>query len=444
MRPSNLQAAPMPLSQYILNAKEQQLNELRVRSKWMVRIRWYYITLLTITATAATWVVTRDTMLVLSYGALGLIGLALNALLRLALIYKSASLRYYTVHAFVQIIIDTFLASWALYLLGGLSARATILYALPILSAGILLLGLYAYFAAAASTIGYAAMLLIYQASHPGAYARSDVVIPVVFYCCVFIMLARITAYFSAINATAERQNSYSQLLAMLRHQLRHPSSAIAAVVDTIESDEGYHLLPEQTREHLLHIKQENRSMNAMISNLLVAASPSTPPKRADWPLVDVADLLHETARTCATGAKRPGDLRLRLSGRKPMVHAQGDQLRMALHNIIDNAFSYSRAGTPVTVSLHTGDNPPESLRIVVSDKGQGITHARRRQLFQRFTHFEDNHSPLAIEANLYTSGLGLYVSKLIVERHGGHLKLTSKPGQGTKVTILFDWKPQA
>jgi signal transduction histidine kinase len=405
----------------------------------MVRIRWYYILLMSLIAIGPTFALTNDMALIGRYSALGVFGVICNGLLHLSLAYKPDKAWYHTGHAFLQIILDALLASMVVYVLGGLQSRATILYALPILTSGILFLGLYAYLAAILSAASYTATLFLYLAQHPGAYEASDIIVPAAFYSCIFIIIARIVAYFSAINASAERESSYSQLLAMLRHQLRHPSSAIAALIDSLEHQKAYNDLPPEAVELVRQVKRENISLNSMISNLLLAATPHEGTDKKAWNTVDLASLLHETATSCATGAQRLGDLHETYEEGIPGVEGQPAQLKMAFNNIIDNAFKYSEPGSAVNVTLQDAGT---DARIIIEDNGPGLSAGQRKQLFKRFTSFESNQAARQPYDRVFTSGLGLYVSKLIIERHGSRLDLTSKPGQGTKLTILLKKDP--
>ncbi len=425
----------MPLNQFILNTHEQYVAQLQVRNKWMVRLRWYYLILLTFVASASTLLTTHNTYLINHYLLLCALGVTVNVGLWLFLQRHSHNAEYYRAIAVVQILLDMSLASTAVYLQGGLASRATILYAIPILTSGVLFLGVYAYIAALFSSLSYALCLLLYQTYYPQAYQPFDTIVPIIFYSFVFFIIAIIVVQFSTLNAIHEHDLSYSQLLAMLRHQLRHPSSTIAALIDNLEQSTDYQQLPSSVRRNVRLIKKENYKSNSMLANLLQAADLQTQSTKPTRTAVDLVKVLHEAATSCGIANKRQDDLILHLPHEAAIVHAQHNQLMMAFNNLIENAFDFSTAGSPVTVSLSSQSS---HWRIVIEDHGQGITPEQHRSLFARFAKFETDETENQASADFYKMGLGLYLSKTIIERLGGNIELASQPGKGTKIIIVL------
>jgi signal transduction histidine kinase len=108
--------------------------------------------------------------------------------------------------------------------------------------------------------------------------------------------------------------------------------------------------------------------------------------------------------------------------------HASGDsdRIQQVLVNLLDNASKY--AGGPIKVSAESADG---RVRIIVADAGPGIDAADRDRIFEKFYRADPQlrHAPSG-------TGLGLYISRELVERMGGRLDLASEPGSGATFVV--------
>ena len=105
-------------------------------------------------------------------------------------------------------------------------------------------------------------------------------------------------------------------------------------------------------------------------------------------------------------------------------VCADPDKIEQVIMNLVDNAVKYSPAGGEVSVSLLRDS---QKVEFKVSDQGVGIPPEHLPYIFDKF-HRVDNRATREI----YGTGLGLYVSKSIVEAHGGNIWVESEPGVGS------------
>jgi two-component system phosphate regulon sensor histidine kinase PhoR len=108
---------------------------------------------------------------------------------------------------------------------------------------------------------------------------------------------------------------------------------------------------------------------------------------------------------------------------------AGADALRMeqVLINLVDNAVKYSPEGGRITVEC-TSPNPGIA-QIAVSDHGVGVAPAEQERIFERFYQVDTSRRAVGL-------GLGLYVSREIVERHGGRIWVESPPGGGSRFLV--------
>jgi signal transduction histidine kinase len=110
--------------------------------------------------------------------------------------------------------------------------------------------------------------------------------------------------------------------------------------------------------------------------------------------------------------------------------HVSGEAVRLAqlLDNLVSNAIKFTPAGGQVEVRLFArGGN----TCVQVSDTGIGIPEEEREKLFERFF-----RSQSALERQIQGTGLGLYISKAIVEAHGGRIGLGGDEGKGTTFVV--------
>ena len=119
-------------------------------------------------------------------------------------------------------------------------------------------------------------------------------------------------------------------------------------------------------------------------------------------------------------------DWRLATAPDLPTAVADPARLREVFQNLLTNAKKYSEPGTTVQVRAVP---EPGAIRVSVTDQGHGIAAADQARVFERFVRATDRAEG---------AGLGLFMSRSIVEAHGGTIRLTSAPGQGSTFTVTL------
>jgi len=143
---------------------------------------------------------------------------------------------------------------------------------------------------------------------------------------------------------------------------------------------------------------------------------------------VDVADLARRSAelvRPAATEKNVTVDV---VADHAPELLADGPRLRQVLDNLVSNAVKFTNDGGAVTVSV-AGNG--DSVVVTVADTGIGIPPDEQGQIFSRFF-----RASTATQRAIPGTGLGLAISRALVEQHGGTIALTSREGEGTRVTV--------
>ncbi len=223
-------------------------------------------------------------------------------------------------------------------------------------------------------------------------------------------------------------------------HELRSPLSAIKAASEVIEHDESTCLKPEDSK--LLHVIDEQaKRMLSDISTLLDAAKMENGKYTVTKEPYDIAKIIEDTKALFVSEAEEK-KVKIVTDIEAPLQKASLDPLRMSqvLNNLISNSLKYTPEGGTITISAKqnindhlptTGTNP--GILLAVADTGVGIPKEKQGLLFSKFG---QAHSDT--EQGKKGTGLGLFISKGIVEAHGGSIFLESQENKGTKISFTL------
>ncbi len=144
-----------------------------------------------------------------------------------------------------------------------------------------------------------------------------------------------------------------------------------------------------------------------------------------------IRDIIREQIKSSANTAADKGiTIKEDSPGKMPEIEADGNRIKQVISNLLSNAIKFSDGGN-ITVKSTTRDG---AVLVQVKDQGIGITEEAMPHLFERFFRAKDNMARGG-------TGLGLYISKQIVEAHGGHIWAESEDGKGSifSFTLPFD-----
>jgi len=233
---------------------------------------------------------------------------------------------------------------------------------------------------------------------------------------------------FTLRDMTAQRQleRIKAEFVAQVAHELRSPLTVILGYSDILSRPD---LLDEPIGPYVETIGSEARRLVHLVNDLLDFSRMDTGRFRLEMAWVDIAELVDEVVglykkqhRAHQFLVEVPGDL--------PMVYADPNRVRQVLINLISNAVKYSPSGGKVAVALTTADESAE-MWISVQDEGVGIAAEDQEHVFTAFFR-APQHLPQLIEG----LGLGLTVSKALVETHDGRIWVESEPGHGSTFTF--------
>jgi signal transduction histidine kinase/DNA-binding response OmpR family regulator len=226
----------------------------------------------------------------------------------------------------------------------------------------------------------------------------------------------------------AERANlAKDQFLAMLSHELRTPLTPVLTSVLSLESEPD---LPEDIRESLQMIRRNVELEARLIDDLLDLTRISKGKVQLNLELVDAHSLLRNALEICQQEIDHKGlALTLDLTAKQVRLKADPARLQQIFWNLIKNAVKFTPNGGQLRV--HTSNSADGHLKVEVSDTGVGIDANSLPKIFDAFEQIG--------RMRFGGLGLGLAITKALVENHKGSIRATSDGlNKGSTFTALF------
>jgi signal transduction histidine kinase len=226
-----------------------------------------------------------------------------------------------------------------------------------------------------------------------------------------------------------------SDFLAAVSHDLRAPLTSIVGYAEMLGEDAKRPLDAEQ-RQMLNAIDRNASRLQSLIDDVLTMSRIETGAFETKLRPVELSGVVRAAVGEIRVTAEENGlDLRLSCPEQGLTVNADPDQLDRAVTNLLSNAVKYTPSGGRVDVSVHPDDG---QAVVTVSDTGIGIPDKDQGSLFTRFFRASN-----AVTRSIPGTGLGLAIVSTIVSNHHGEVKLQSREGAGTTVTIGLPLPPE-
>jgi signal transduction histidine kinase len=210
--------------------------------------------------------------------------------------------------------------------------------------------------------------------------------------------------------------------LAGVTHELRTPLTTIRVLGETLAEGRG------EPREYGALVARESERLEALVERVLTLTRIEQIPR---FGAVDPAELVRSAVSLMAPRAERRATrVECEVESGLPECRWDGEAVRRALLNLLDNAVSHGREAGHVVVSASAKDG---HVSLSVADDGPGIGRADRRRIFGRFER-GGTDAP--------GTGLGLYLVEEVARGHGGRVDLTTVEGHGATFTILLPERP--
>jgi signal transduction histidine kinase len=214
-------------------------------------------------------------------------------------------------------------------------------------------------------------------------------------------------------------------VLATIAHELRGPLTALATSSELLVED-FLHLEPEQIRSMLGAMHRRTLWLQGLVENLLCAATIREGRLQLYRQSLSLADLLADVEAVVGPILEQRGQwLRVRRAGWLPEVLADSRRLGQVLINLIFNASKFSAPDTSIDLTISVRD---DAVRVVVADRGPGVSSDQAQLLFEPYY-----RAPATAGSGKDGVGLGLSIVKSIVEAHGGQVGVENRRGGGAR-----------
>ncbi|MDP9261934.1 MAG: PAS domain-containing sensor histidine kinase, partial [Actinomycetota bacterium] len=215
--------------------------------------------------------------------------------------------------------------------------------------------------------------------------------------------------------------------VASVSHELRTPLTSIRGYLDLVLDGDAGPLTSEQ-QKYLGVVARNSKRLLALVADLLVVAQSDSGALSLDRQTSDLSALASEAVFSAGPAAEDRG-LDLTLDAEEvPALDLDRARFGQVLDNLISNALKFTSTGGSVEVRVRCAD---EHVVVEVADTGMGMSAPEQERLFERFYRTKSSST----QATPGT-GLGLWISKTIVEAHGGEISVDSATGRGTTFRV--------
>ena len=232
----------------------------------------------------------------------------------------------------------------------------------------------------------------------------------------------------SSHSLTKAALTTRDEFLAIVSHDLRNPLGAVLSYADLLIEDPSSAGLTTEAKNWMEVIKRNAQTSLRLINDILDIERFAEGKFQLELAPHNLQSLLNQAVQSFAQMALSKGIVLSAVDSKiSAIVNCDASRLEQVLSNLIGNAMKFTPKGGSISLALSQKEN---MFCISVTDSGQGIPEKERNRIFDRFAQINNK--------DRNGLGLGLYISKMIVEAHKGRLWVTSKPGQGSTFSFTL------
>ncbi|HAM96132.1 MAG: Two-component sensor histidine kinase [Candidatus Azambacteria bacterium GW2011_GWB2_46_37] len=245
----------------------------------------------------------------------------------------------------------------------------------------------------------------------------------------LLIRQARLIDYSKLYNRLQEVDKMKDDFISMAAHELRTPLTAIKGYADLVSEVKG---LSERDKDNLAIIKISADRLNSLVADILDVSRLSQGRLVFNFQAVDPSDIIKKTIDSLKVEADSRG-LEMKYE-RKALPKISIDPIRFeqALVNLVGNAIKYTPKGKIEVLT----EEAKGKLYIRIADTGLGISAEEQRRLFEKFYRIQTKETQ-----EIIGTGLGLWITKELIEKMGGMIMVESIKGMGAHFIISFSVK---
>ena len=229
-------------------------------------------------------------------------------------------------------------------------------------------------------------------------------------------------------NLTEQKELERMKLdfVAMAAHQLRTPITTMRGYLNLMK----HHQSPSAVKEYMQKINNSSETLYRLVGNLLNASKVEDKTLAFELKKIDIQDTAQTLIRELNDGYAKEQNVEIKLTRFKKNTCIFGDQfyIREALANLLNNAIRYSKPHQKIALTI---DETKDRVLICVKDHGTGIPKTALKKLFTKFYQVQD-----CLDSGSRGTGLGLFITRQIIEQHGGKVWVQSTLGKGSTFYI--------
>ncbi len=251
-----------------------------------------------------------------------------------------------------------------------------------------------------------------------------------------------LTSLINTLNSMISRiEGSFNQIAQFssdASHELKTPLAILKGEIEQAQRRVSlvHQLETLEAQQILSSLMEEVERMQRIVDGLLLLAKADDhrlPLTKANISLYNFLDSIAEDAEILAIDRGLQFVRKLDKNANEVHINADPTFLYQVLMNLLDNAFKYTPQGGTVTLFLNKAE---DSVLFGVEDTGSGIASNDLKKIFRRFYRTEQARAHLGTEQTARSLGLGLAITKSIVEAHGGSIRVESEIGMGSKFIV--------
>jgi signal transduction histidine kinase/ActR/RegA family two-component response regulator len=240
-------------------------------------------------------------------------------------------------------------------------------------------------------------------------------------------------------RAATHASRARNEFLSRVSHELRTPLNAVIGFAQLLLHTPGSSLAAGQ-KLHIEYILRAGHHLLDMINDILDLTRIESGEAHLAIEPVSLSELLKDTVPMVQTQAEAMGlSIKQETDADTPdMIMGDKRSLKQALINVLSNAVKYNQIGGTVSVHCRRSQARPDAVDVVITDSGMGLTAEQQKGLFEPFNRLG------ADQAGIEGTGLGLVITRRVIEAMQGTIRLESAYGVGTTVTLTLPQAPQA
>ncbi|MFH1451228.1 MAG: HAMP domain-containing sensor histidine kinase [bacterium] len=238
----------------------------------------------------------------------------------------------------------------------------------------------------------------------------------------VLIVIA--TVIIQSFERLGEANRMKSEFINIVSHQLRSPLSNLKWAIELLMSGR-LGTIEENQVEYFRIVKENANRMKELVNDLLVVSKIEQKgfvPSRKPFSLIEVVDHLIMAFRPFASASNV--EVKVDAEAGLPSVVGDASQIKLVVENLLDNAIRYIKDKGKINIKMKSVE---EGVYFEISDTGVGIPDSDRKYIFSKFF-----RSGNALKHQTQGSGLGLYITKAVIDNAGGKIGFHSEENSGT------------